>query len=192
VIPPGYVPMPEASCMAADVWFAFVWNLGPDADQIAWIVHHTVGGLQRHLYEKEITAYYFGDGVLLKGRHAVDRDFWATEAALRALREGRYFPFGRGQFSYEAKPSFPLFVVETELRALLSEEQSAKKVPLPDAKKADLARALREQLDDLPREAQRKTVTELPEFQKYLITDDDFREAAKGAPRTPGRKPKRK
>jgi hypothetical protein len=175
--------MHDAIRAAAEYWFA-------DTElKLAEIVQQTAERLWLHLYEKRLTAYFFGDGVLLKGRQNVDHDFWATEAALRVLGEGRYFPFGRGQFSYEAKPSFALFVLETELRALLEKQQ--KQAPLPAAKKPELANAMR-RFDELPREAQRKTVSELPEFQKYHLTDADYREAAKSAPRKPGRKPKRK
>jgi hypothetical protein len=191
---PDYVPTPEAIRRAIEYWVRLAAGSGtevpePELPELADIVRQTADWLRLHLYEKRVTAYFFGDG-LWKGRHAVDHDFWATEGALGVLCEGRYFPFGRGR-SYEPKPSYPLLLLEADLHALLTtEQQSAKKVPLPASKKAKLAKAL-DQFDDLPRRAQRKAVSELPEFQKYHITDDDFREAAKAAPRKAGRKRKR-
>ena len=51
-----------------------------------------------------------------------------------------------------------------------------------------LIEALRK-LDDLPsREKQREALRQLPEFERYHLTDDVLREAEKKVPRSPGRK----
>jgi hypothetical protein len=173
------VPTLDAIYKAAECWFADAE--GETELEIGRILYQTADRLRLDLYEKRATAYFFGDGQLkARGRHAVDHDYWATE--IDALYESAYFPFGRGR-GYEAKPGYPLFLLETELNALLSEQ----KAPLPAAKKAELAAALR-QLGDLTRKQQREALSESSAFQKYLITDKDFREAAKDTPRKPGRK----
>jgi hypothetical protein len=100
-------------------------------------------------------------------------------------------PLGRPSKWHEPpRPSFPIFFLEAELDALLSEQQNPKK-PFPEAKLLALVAALRN-LSDLPtRAAQRKALCELPEFRPYRITDTIFRKAAEQAPRPPGRPRKR-
>jgi hypothetical protein len=83
-----------------------------------------------------------------------------------------------------------LFLLQSELDALLS-EQPAKKRAFPNAKMSMLMTALRK-LDDLNREAQLQALRDMPEFREYTITDALFREAAKEAgPRRAGRKSRR-
>jgi len=202
--PPGYVPTPEAVRMAMECWFAdraaalgdrltALWRpyaeladllamLEADAQaEFADIVRETEDRLRHHLCEgKRIKACFFGDA-LWEGRQEVKPDFWATEAAHEVLLLGRYFPLGQGR-----GPSYPLFLLEAGLTALLSDQQ--KKVPLPERKIAELAAALR---PDLPRKAARAAVSKLPEFEKFRITDENFRRAEKASPRKAGRKRKR-
>ena len=107
------------------------------------------------------------------------------------IESGSYWPFGRPTRWYEARPNYPLFVEQSELEALLS-EQPAKKQPLPRAQMPELVEALRK-LNDLPnRAAQFQALCDMPEFRKYKITDALFREAARQVPRDPGRKSQRR
>jgi hypothetical protein len=83
-----------------------------------------------------------------------------------------------------------LFLRQTELDKLLSEE-SSKKRSLPKSKMSELVAALR-RLDHHPnRRAQYEALCELPEFREYKITDAIFREAARHVPREAGRKSRR-
>ena len=50
------------------------------------------------------------------------REFWATADADGVLLADRYWPFGRPRALYEQRPSYPLYVLESELSALLSDE----------------------------------------------------------------------
>ena len=91
---------------------------------------------------------------------------------------GTDWPFGKPTHWYESRPNYSLFLLQSELDALLS-EQPAKKRPLPAAKMPELVAALR-QLDDLPnRAAQLQALCNMPEFREFKITDALFREAAR-------------
>jgi hypothetical protein len=163
----------------------------PDALRLEFqaIVNQTVHRLRNLLHQSELTAYYFG-GLFGNGRHAVSSGFWATTAADGAMESGTYWPFGKPTRWYESQPNYSLFLLQSELDALLT-EQPAKKRPLPKAKIPDLVAALR-QLDDLPnRKAQLQALCNMREFREFKITDVLFREAARQVPRDAGRKPRR-
>ena len=71
---------------------------------------------------------------------------------------------------------------------MLLETQPTKKLPFPTAKMPALIEALRK-LNDLPnRKKQREALRNLPEFERYHLTDEVLREAEKKVPRDPGRK----
>jgi hypothetical protein len=106
------------------------------------------------------------------------------------VESGDYWPFGRPKHWHDQGLCHPLFVKQSELDAVLN-EQPAERPRLPRAKIPDLATALG-MLDHLPnRKKQREAVRKLPEFERYRLTDDVFREAEKKAPRKAGRKPLR-
>jgi hypothetical protein len=150
------------------------------------IVKQTVHRLRNVLHQEKLKAYYFGDS----GCHSVSPEFWATAHADGVMESGTYCPLGRPTHWYERRPNYPLLLLQSELEALLS-EQPAKKRPLPMAKMAELVTALRK-LDDLPnRAAQFQALCDMPEFREFKITDALFREAARQAPRDPGRKSRR-
>jgi hypothetical protein len=219
--PDGYVPTREAIVGAAEYWFpekfaaleraaappqpetkpdnslqALARALSqppviPDAMRHDFqdIVDQTVHRLRNLLHQSELTAYYFG-GLFGDGRYAVSSGFWATAQADGVMESGIYWPFGRPPRSFEARPNYSLFLLQSELDALLS-EQPAKKRPLPRAKMPELVAALRK-LDDLPsRAAQLQALCNMPEFLEFKITNALFREAARQAPRDPGRKSRR-
>jgi hypothetical protein len=150
------------------------------------IVNQTVHRLRNVLHQEKLKAYYFDDS----GCHPVSAEFWATAHADGVIESGSYWPFGRPPRWYESRPNYPLFVAQSELEALLS-EQPAKKRPLPRAKMPEFVEALRK-LDDLPnRAAQFQALCDMPEFREFKITDALFREAARQVPRDPGRKSQR-
>jgi hypothetical protein len=211
--PDGYLPTREAIVRAAECWFsdefaalqsaaapgsqtksdndldaavrAFSQPQFPDAwrHPFAEIASQTVYRLRNFLHQGKLKAYYFGDD----GCHSVSREFWATAQARGVVESGTYWPFGEPTRRHEERLRYPLFVKQSELDALLS-EQPAEKPGLPGAKMPDLVAALRT-LDDLPnREKQREALRKLPEFERYHLTDDVFREAEKQVPRKPGRK----
>jgi hypothetical protein len=135
------------------------------------IANQTVQRLRNFLHEQKLKAYYFDDS----GCRSVSPQFWATEQA-------------DGASWYESRPNYSLFLLQSELDVLLS-EQPAKKKPFPRAKMPELVAALRK-LDDLPnRTAQLEALCNMPEFRGFTITNAVFREAAKEAgPRRAGRK----
>ena len=211
--PDGYLPTPEAVARAAECWFTHQFaGLKPVSDpqpqtkqdnsidaavrvfsqpQVseAWrhafeqIANQTVQRLRNFLHQGLLKGYYFQDD----GCHALSRDFWATSHADGVIESGRYWPFGKPTRLYELRPDFFLFVLQSELDKLLS-EQPARKRPFPRTKMPDLVAALRT-LDDLPnREQQREALRKMPEFEPYHLTDDILREAEKQVPRKPGRK----
>jgi len=211
--PDGYVSTPDAIARAAERWFPEQFNtletttpsqpgVKPESPidaavrafsrpQVpeAWlhafskIANQTVHRLRNFLHQGELAAYYFGDD----GRHTVPREFWATAEANGVLERGAYWPLGAPSRIHEQRPNKPLFLRQSELQKLFSEE-AAKKRPLPESKKPDLIAALR-RLDGLPnRTAQLQALRDLPEFREYTITTAIFREAAKHSPRDPGRK----
>jgi hypothetical protein len=100
------------------------------------------------------TAFYFG-GLFDEGRHAVAREFWATTEADGVLMSGSYWPFGKPRAWHEQRPSYPLFFLESQLAALLSEDpkppphlrqagnrRGRKPIKLEQVKEADEARPL--------------------------------------------------
>jgi hypothetical protein len=142
--------------------------------------------LQNLLHQNKLHGYYFDNN----GRHTISSDFWATAEANGVLESGIYWPFGRPSRAYEQRPNHSLFLLESELNKLLSNEPATKR-PFPRSRLADLAAALR-RLDNLPnRAAQHQALCELPDFREFKITHSDFRAAARQVPRDPGRKSRR-
>ena len=88
---------------------------------------------------------------------------------------------------YESRPNFSLFVLQSELDKLLTEQPAGKR-PFPRTKMPDLVAALRTLGDLANREQQREALRKMPEFERYHLTDDVLREAEKQVPRRPGRK----
>jgi hypothetical protein len=215
--PDGYVPARDAIVMAAQYWFpessaaleraaaqlaetksdnsteALARALSsppviPDAlrHEFQDIVSETVHRLRNFLHQGKLKAYYFEHD----GCRSLPCEFWATAHADGVIESGSYWPFEKPTRWYESRPNYPLFVAQSELEALLS-EQPAKRRPLPGAKMTELVAALRK-LDDLPnREAQFQALCDMPEFRDFKITDALFREAARQVPRDPGRKSQR-
>jgi hypothetical protein len=97
--------------------------------QFLHLVTQTDHRLRNFLHQSAITAVYFG-GPFGPGRHAVAPEFWATTEADGVLLSGSYWPFGKPRASFDQRPSYPLFVLESELAALLSDEP--KPPPNPD------------------------------------------------------------
>jgi hypothetical protein len=212
--PEGYLPTPASVVCAAQYWFpdkvaaiesamagsqvnsksdfetavkVFSQPAAPDPIRRAFeeIATQTVNRLRNSLHQSELKAYYFTDD----GRYSVSPEFWATPQADGVLEAGIYWPFGKPFYRHESRPNYPLFLLQSELNALLS-EPPAKKRPFPKAKMPDLVAALRT-LDHLPtRDEQREALRNLPEFAQYQLTDDVLREAEKQVPRKPGRKPR--
>jgi hypothetical protein len=215
--PDGYLPTRTAIGRAAERWFpdevarietaaaqgsqrrpdnsvdalaqALLQARIPDVLQLELqdLVSRTVHRLRDFLHLGKLKAYYFGDD----GCHSVSREFWATEHADGVIESGTYWPFGRPTRWYERRPNYSLFLLQSDLDALLS-EQPAKKRPLPKAKMPELVAALRK-LDDVPNRAtQLQALHSTPEFRDFTITNALFREAAKQAgPRRAGRKSRR-
>jgi hypothetical protein len=161
-----------------------------DALHIA--LNETAHRLRNLLHQGELKAYYFGSD----GRHSVSRDFWATTDADEVMESGIYWPFGKSpqlapNYLCGLLRNYPLFLPQTELDVLLS-EQPGKKRPLPREKVPELAAALRK-LDHLPnRLAQLQALREMPEFREFIITHAVFREVTKWVgPRPAGRKSRR-
>ena len=206
--PDGYEPTPRAVARAAHHWFAqelekneaaiapqagakpedpieqavraFSW---PQFPKEWWqIANETVHRLRNLLHQGELNADYFDTF----GRHSVPREFWATPQADGILESGLYWPFGKPSRVYERQPNgCPLFLRETELQKLLT-DQPAEKRRLPRSKIPELVAALRELGGN--RQAQYEALCELPEFREFKITRADFREAARHLPRERGRK----
>jgi hypothetical protein len=219
-VPDGYMSVTDAVAEAARYWFgdriaaietakpgtraskddepdnsieaavrAFSQASLPDAlrHEFEDIARQTAHRLRNLLHKGKLKAYYF----VLDGAHSVSREFWATAQADGVLESGTYWPFGEPTRLYESRPNYLLFLPQSELDALLS-EQPAQKRPLPNAKNPELVAALRK-LEDLPnRAAQFQALCNMPEFREFAITNALFREAAKKAgPRRAGRKPQR-
>jgi hypothetical protein len=215
--PDGYVPAQEAIVRAAKYWFperfaaleraaapqsetkpdnsfeALARALSqppgiPDAWRPAFedIASETVHRLRSFLHRGELKAYYFQQD----GCQSVSRDFWPTAQADGVMESGIYWPFGQPTRLYESRPNYSLFLLQSELDALLS-EQPAKKRSLPLAKMPELVAALRK-LDDLPnRAAQLQALCNMPEFREFKITNALFRRAARQVPRDAGRRSRR-
>ncbi len=219
-VPDGYVPTQEAIARALEYWFAeriaalkraiapqsetkpdisldtLVRTLSrallPDAlrQEFVDIAVQTVHRLRDDLHQgKQLKAFYFG-GLFDNSRQTVSREYWATAQADGVMKSGTYWPFGKPPRWNKSRPNYSLFLLQSELDALLINEPTARK-PLPPGKISDLVKALRT-LDHLNRVNQRKAVRDMPEFRRYHITDDIFSEAARQAPRKAGHKlPKR-
>ena len=214
--PDGYLRLSAAIATAARRWFAerlttlektttsqqgaeletpiekavriFSQPLIPDGwrQALEEIMNETVHRLRNLLHEGKLHGYYFEND----GRHTVSREFWATVEADGSLESGFYWPFGRPSRIYEQRPNYPVFLLVSEVDALLS-DRPAKKRSFPRSRIADLAAALRV-LDNLPnRGAQYQALCELPEFREFKITHADFRAAARHVPRDRGRKSRR-
>jgi hypothetical protein len=89
--------------------------------EVADVLTETEHRLRNFLHQGVISAYYFG-GVADQGRHGVAREFWATTGADGVLLSGMYFPFGKPRAWHEKRPSHPLFFLQSELEALLSDD----------------------------------------------------------------------
>src|SRR5262249_24778664 len=89
--------------------------------QLVHLLTQTEHRLRNLLHQGALTAFYFG-GLFDQGRHAVAREFWATQEAEGVLISGLYWPFGKPRASFDHRPSYTLFVLEAELAALLSDE----------------------------------------------------------------------
>jgi hypothetical protein len=151
------------------------------------VLSQTVYRFRNFLHQGTLEATYFAHD----GPHHPSREFWATAQADGVIESGSYWPFGKpGRWHEQQRPNYPLFVKQSELDALLT-EQAAQKPPLPSGKMPDLIAALRT-LDHLPnREKQREALRNLPEFERYHLTDEVLREAEQQVPRKPGRKSRR-
>ena len=214
--PDGYLPLLKAIATAARYWFAerftklenatpsqhgtelespiekavriFSEPPIPDDWRQAFdeIKNETVNRLQNLLHQDKLHGDYFDND----GRHTISSDFWATVDAKFVLESGAYWPFGRPSRVFEQRPNYPVFLLVSEVDALLS-DRPAKKRSFPRSRIADLAAALRV-LDNLPnRGAQYQALCELPEFREFKITHADFRAAARHVPRDRGRKSRR-
>jgi hypothetical protein len=209
--PDGYLPTPRAVVHAAPRWFrerfasaletvgfddqktkpegetgvaALARALSQPSIPAAFepILRETASRLRQLLHQGKLTAYYFADD----GRHAVSREFWAAAQADGVIETGIYWPFGQPPRWYEQRPSYRLFLKQSELDAQC-DEQPARKRLFPAGKKKELVAALRTL--DLPnRRLQRQAIRDMPAFREYQITEAVFREAEKQAPRHPGRK----
>jgi hypothetical protein len=206
--PEGYLRTPDAILRAAEYWYpdkiaalqtaeaseaqprskndveaavrAFSQPHVASALQHAFdeIANQTVHRLRNLLHQGSLNAYYFASD----GSHCIHRDFWATENAEGVIESGIY----DRPISWH-EPNCPLFLKKSELEVLFG-TQPTKKLLFPTAKMSALIEALRK-LDDLPSRAeQRDALRQLPEFERYHLTDDVLREAEKKVPRSPGRK----
>ena len=100
--------------------------------------------LRNLLHQGKLDGYYFENN----GRHIVPRDFWATAQADGVVELGIYWPFGEPSRVLERRPNYALFLLQSELNKLLSDEP-AKKRPFPRSRIPDLVAALRK-LEALP------------------------------------------
>jgi hypothetical protein len=215
--PDGYLPSQEASFRAAKFWFpeqmasleatvapelqtkaesnlyAAVRAFSQQRVSDAWrhaveeIVSQTARRLRNFLHQGTLKAYYFADD---GRRHPVSSDFWATAQANGVLESGTFWPFGGPSRVLERRPNFPLFLVQSELGVLLSEELAEKR-QFPQGRRPELAAAYRApEIAMLPnRQAQRRAISELEQFRQYRITDRLFREAERASgPRDSGSK----
>jgi hypothetical protein len=211
--PDGYVSVPAAIARAMQYWFAdrlaAVETAVPDSPvkgepnstvdalalalsqpsipdalrhKLADVVTQAVDQLRRHLHHGKATAYYFGDD----GRQAVKPDFWATPTADGILESGSYFPFGRPSRWYEQRPNYPLFLLQKELNALLSEPKAAAKLTTvaKKAERAELLKVFLREHRDLTRKEQRDLASQQWPNQ---FTDVEWRKALRAdGRRNPG------
>jgi hypothetical protein len=89
--------------------------------QVRGVLTETEHRLRNFLHQGVLTAYYFG-GLFHQGRQEVAREFWPTTEADGVLISGTYLPFGKPRAWHERRPSHPLFFLESELAALLSDD----------------------------------------------------------------------
>jgi hypothetical protein len=204
--PDGYVPTPEAIYRAAARWFreqmaaieratGLQSKTKPDKYiEAAWlslrqeppelqhefqdILNQTVQRLRNLLHQSKLNAFYFKNF----GRVSVSPHFWATTGANGVMEVGIYRTLNQLPLCY----GFALLLLQSELDELLS-EQPAKKWPFPEPKISELAAAMRN-LDGLNRAQQREALGKSREFERYHITDRQFRLAEKQMPRRSGRK----
>jgi Bacterial regulatory proteins, gntR family len=127
------------------------------------------------------TAFYFG-GLFDEGRHAVAREFWATTEADGVLMSGSYWPFGKPRAWHEQRPSYPLFFLESQLAALLSEDPK----PPPHLRQAGNRRGRKPIKLEQVKEAMRRDLSQGSELQnmrekelaaKYGVSRDTARKA---------------
>jgi hypothetical protein len=109
--------------------------------QFADVFTATEHRLRNLLHQGILTAYYFS-GLFHPDRHAVAREFWATTEADGVLISGTYLPFGRPRTWHEQRPSHPLFLLQSELTAALSDE------PKSPLRKSDVTNALHDDADN--------------------------------------------
>jgi hypothetical protein len=209
--PDGYLRSQHAILRAAGYWFperfaalerAAGFEAKPDnsmgaavrafsqpqfPDALEEIAIQAVRQLRNLLHQGKLHGYYFGHW----GRQSVSCEFWATADANGILERAVYWPLGRPSSLYEQRPNCPLFVLRSELDALLSAEP-AKKRSLPRSKIPELVAALCELGDLQNRQLQYAALCELPQFREFKITRADFREAARHLPRKGGRKSRQK
>jgi hypothetical protein len=134
-------------------------------DALEEIAIQAVRQLRNLLHQGKLHGYYFGHW----GRQSVSCEFWATADANGILERAVYWPLGRPSSLYEQRPNCPLFVLRSELDALLSAEP-AKKRSLPRSKIPELVAALRELGDLQNRQLQYAALCELPQFREFKIT----------------------
>jgi hypothetical protein len=103
--------------------------------EFAGVLTETEHRLRNFLHQGLLSAYYFG-GLADQGRCGVKREFWATTKADGVLLSGTYFPFGKPGAWHEKRPSHPLFFLQSELEALLSDD------PKSSVRKSDVTNAV--------------------------------------------------
>jgi hypothetical protein len=135
--------------------------------------------LRNLLHQGALMAFYFG-GLFDQGRHAVDREFWATPEADGVLMSGSYWPFSKPRAWHEQRPSFPLCFLETELAKLLSE--SSKSPPRRGGNRRGPKPTKLEQVKQAMRQdfSQASELQNMPEKElaaKYNVSRDTARKA---------------
>jgi hypothetical protein len=137
--------------------------------QITDVLIRTEHRVRSFLHHGVAAAYYFG-GLSDQGRHAVAREFWATTEAEGLLISGTIWPFGKPGSFYQPRPNHPLFLLESDLNALLSADP---KSPTPSAEfTKEPSRREFEHLDP----AMTKRI-QAPETEDVAV-DDDHRKVA--------------
>jgi len=99
--------------------------------QFEGVLTETEHRLRNFLHQGILTAYYFGG--FFEGRQGVAREFWPTTEADGVLISGAYWPFGQPRAWHEQRPSHPLFFLQSELAALLSDDPKSPKSGIPNA-----------------------------------------------------------
>jgi hypothetical protein len=209
--PDGFTPAQAAIVKAAHGWFpqplekalpqlatsdgsidAAVQSLR-QLDRAEWpwdAFVQTVNRIRNCLYQDEIRVYYFSEN----GSQSIGKYFWAKSESHDVLVSGLYWPNGDpsiidhrdGSIVDEQLPS-TVFFKQSELAALLSEPPAAQKRRFPSSKMPELIETLRK-LEHLTRREQRDAIRKMPGFDH--MTERNLQEAARAAPRTPGRRPR--